>query len=57
MSSALSAIEQGVAGITLNLATMRGSFELMEHTVGNMSQDVNHMSQPMRMFNWLNPLR
>jgi hypothetical protein len=29
----------------------------MEQTVGRMGQDVNHMSQPMRMFNWMNPFR
>ena len=57
MSGALTAIEQGVTGMTNNIGDMRGSFQVMEHTVGDMSRDVNHLSQPMRMFNRMNPLR
>jgi hypothetical protein len=29
----------------------------MQQTVGGLGRDVNHMSQPMRMFNRMNPLR
>jgi hypothetical protein len=36
---------------------MRQSFELVERSVGQMGADVNRLSQPMRMFNFINPFR
>ncbi len=57
LGDALAAIEHGVTAMTLNIGDMRGSFEVMDHTIGRMSADVDHMSQPMRLFNWMNPFR
>jgi hypothetical protein len=53
----IAAIDQSVGMMSTNLSDMRQSFQLMEGAVGRMGQDVNHLSQPMRMFNWMNPFR
>ena len=50
MDSAIGTMEVGVAD-------MRQSFEIMQINVARMGADVNHMSQPMRMSNWMNPFR
>jgi hypothetical protein len=64
MSDDVQALAQTVAGMDasvsamqLHLTDMRQSFELMEQNIGRMGADVNHMSEPMRLFNWMNPLR
>jgi uncharacterized protein YoxC len=56
MSSAVSAIERSVGTMTGSLTDMRQSFEFVEHNVLRMRQDVDRLSQPMRLFNWMNPL-
>ncbi len=57
MAGHMASIDAGVGAMELNILDMRQSFEVMDLTVGRMGKDVNHMSQPMRMFNSLNPLR
>ena len=57
MGDALVAIDRDIARLTVGVGDMRASFEIMETRIGSMSNDVNHMSQPMRMFNFMNPFR
>ncbi|MGB5734564.1 MAG: hypothetical protein WBM40_08990 [Thiohalocapsa sp.] len=57
MSGHMAQIDNGVGAMEQSMLEMRQSFEIMEQNVARMGQDVNHMSQPMRMFNWMNPLR
>ena len=57
LGDAFADIDQGVAGMNLSVGDMRGSFVIMEHSVGVMGRDVDHMSQPMRLFNQMNPFR
>lgn len=57
VAGSVTIIDSNVDTMSRSLADMRQSFQLMEQTVGSMGQDVNRMSQPMRMFNWMNPLR
>lgn len=57
MAGHMAQIDRGVGAMEASMLDMRQSFEIMERTVGRMGQDVNHMSQPMRMFNQMNPLR
>jgi hypothetical protein len=57
MAGDLGALDLSVVGMTAQLGDMRQSFEIMEQSVARMGADVNHMSQPMRMFNFMNPFR
>ncbi len=57
IAQSIATIDQSVGMMSTNLTDMRQSFQLIEDTVGRMGQDVNHLSQPMRMFNWMNPFR
>ncbi|WP_462320681.1 hypothetical protein [Halochromatium sp.] len=57
IAQAIAIIDDSVGTMSTNLTDMRHSFRLMEDTVGRMGQDVNQLSQPMRMFNWMNPFR
>ena len=43
--------------MTLSIADMRQSFEVMEVNVARMGQDVNHLSTPARIMNQFNPFR
>lgn len=57
IASAITDIDTSVGTMQSSLADMRQSFQIMDQTVLRMGRDVNHMSQPMRMFNWMNPFR
>lgn len=57
IAGSVTAIDTEVGAMSTSLNDMRQSFRLMEETVGRMGQDVNQLSQPMRMFNWMNPFR
>ncbi|MBK1705164.1 hypothetical protein [Halochromatium glycolicum] len=57
IAGAIGTIDASMGTMTTSLADMRQSFQVMEQTVQRMGQDVNHLSQPMRMFNWMNPFR
>jgi len=48
-------IDNSIGGITLSVTDMRNSFYYMEGNVGGMGRDVNNLSQPMRIFNRMNP--
>lgn len=50
-------MDEAVAAMEGGVADMRQSFEVMQVNVGRMGVDVNQMSKPMRMFNWMNPFR
>jgi len=57
MAGSMTGMDTSVAAMRMSLTDMRHSFEVMEFNVGRMGGDVNQMSKPMRMFNWMNPLR
>lgn len=57
IAGSVALIDGSVDNMTQSLTDMRASFQVMEQTVGRMGRDVNHMSQPMRMFNWMSPFR
>lgn len=57
MSGSIGSLDDSIGLITASVGDMRQSFEVMQHNVAVMGRDVNHMSQPMRMFNWMNPFR
>jgi hypothetical protein len=50
-------LDTSVGAMAISVADMRQSFELVERSVGQMGADVNRLSQPMRMFNFINPFR
>lgn len=63
MSARVAEMRQAMAQMTVDIdamsasvADLRHSFDLMNITVANMQGNVQHMSTPMRMFNFLNPL-
>jgi outer membrane murein-binding lipoprotein Lpp len=57
MAGSMTGMNTSVAAMQMNLTDMRQSFEVMEFNVGRMGSDVNQLSKPMRMFNWMNPLQ
>jgi hypothetical protein len=57
IADSVATIDNRVGTMTTSLTDMRQSFQVMEQTIGVMRRDVNHLSQPMRMFNWMNPFR
>jgi len=57
IAGAIGTIDASMGTMALSLGDMRQSFQVMELNVERMRQDVNHLSQPMRMFNWMNPFR
>ncbi|MEA3640639.1 MAG: hypothetical protein VBE63_11945 [Lamprobacter sp.] len=57
IAGAVAQMDSSVEHISSSLTHMRGSFEVMQQTVGGMGRDLNQMSQPMRLFNQMNPLR
>jgi len=57
MAGTIGEIDDQIAMMGVTIGDMRQSFQVMEQTVGRMGVDVHHMSQPMRMFNWMNPFR
>jgi len=50
-------IDRDMNTLSANVTSMKTSFHAMDHAVSNMGQDVRHMSSPMRMFNFFNPMR
>jgi hypothetical protein len=50
-------MDGSIGTMEVGVTDMRQSFEIMQINVGRMGSDVNHMSQPMRMFNWMSPFR
>jgi methyl-accepting chemotaxis protein len=48
-------IDNSLGNINASVRDMRGSFHFMEGNVARMGRNTNHLSQPMRMFNWFNP--
>jgi hypothetical protein len=48
-------MDGSIGTMEVGLADMRQSFEIMQINVGRVGSDINHMSQPMRRFNWMNP--
>jgi uncharacterized protein YoxC len=57
MAGDLGTLDDTVIGLSASVHDMRQSFEFMQQNVGRMGTDVNHLSQPMRMFNFFNPFR
>jgi hypothetical protein len=57
MSGDLGTLDDTVIGLSSSIHDMRQSFQVMEQNVGRMGTDVNHLSQPMRLFNFFNPFR
>ena len=48
-------IDHRMVDMSTSVGDMRNSFQHMEYTVDYMGRDINDMSQPMRLFNKMNP--
>ncbi len=57
MTARMQRIDQHVAHLHLTAQDMTQSFIQMDHQVAAMGYEVNRLSQPMRMFNWMTPWR
>lgn len=57
LGETLVTMDQDLGGMTVSIADMRQSFELMEVNVARMGRDVNHLSTPARIMNQFNPFR
>ena len=57
VSRRMSNLDTNMASITQGVTRMAGSFGVMNQTVGVMGSDVNTLSGPMRIFNWMAPVK
>ena len=57
LSQRMGNLDTNMASITQGVTRMAGSFGVMNQTVGVMGSDVNTLSGPMRVFNWMTPFK
>ena len=50
-------LDTNMGSITQGVTRMAGSFGVLNQTVGVMGSDVNTLSGPMRVFNWMTPFK
>jgi prophage DNA circulation protein len=51
----MAALDRDVERLSAHVGDMRESFHVMDGNMGLLADDVQHMSQPMRLFNQFNP--